>query len=942
MTICRHIMLSVLLAALLGSGLAPGTAQAAFGPNHVAADALEADGLPDAQAGSHPYEFRVNVSLNQLEDGESEGTLRGVIVDLPAGLVGNPQAAPRCSNAEFNGINPRCAPDTQIGFAEFATGTNPSFSPIYNVTPPAGVAARIAFSASGYNAFQDATVHAGDYGISVADQTIPPAAKIPFVTEHIWGVPADAGHDPQRKCGTEGEELGCSTDSPRRPFLTLPTSCSGPLKTAVYVESVEEPGILQGMTATSGDANGNPIGLDNCQAVPFSPSFSAKTETSVADSPTGLGVEIGVPQNENPDGLASANLKDVTVQLPAGLAVNPSAADGLAGCPLEGSEGINLPISSDPEVPEPAFAGEPAKCSDASKVGTVEITTPLLDHAVPGTVYLARQTENPFGSLLALYIALDDPISGTVIKLPGRVEPDPVTGQLTATFLNNPQLPFEALKFNFFGGSRATLTTPPTCGKYTTNATLVPWSTPEGATVAKASAFSITDGANGGSCAASEAGLPNTPGFEAGTTQPLAGAYAPFVLKLSRENGSQRFGSIDTTLPAGLLGRLAGVTYCSDAAIAAATARSALGQGAVEQASPSCPAVSEIGTVTVGAGSGTPIYVQGHVYMAGPYKGAPLSLEIITPAIAGPFDLGTVAVRTALYVNESTAQIHAVSDPIPSILAGIPLDVRSIALNLNRREFTLNPTSCEASKVTGSLTSTLGQVANLENRFQVGGCKGLQFKPTLKLALTGATKRAGFPGVKAVLTQPKGENANLGATTVILPKGMLIASAHVNSPCTRVQFKSGVLPGEGCPAKSILGSAKVWTPLLEKPEEGKVYFRSNGGERELPDLVVALRGQIPLQLVGFVDSVGKKGAEVRRIRNRFLNLPDAPVSRFELKLSGGKKGLLQNSKNLCKVSDRATFELDGQNGAASVTEPKVQVSCGKRKGKTAKTQKRQG
>jgi hypothetical protein len=303
---------------------------------------------------------------------------------------------------------------------------------------------------------------------------------------------------------------------------------------------------------------------------------------------------------------------------------------------------------------------------------------------------------------------------------------------------------------------------------------------------------------------------------------------------------------------------------------------------------------------------------------------------IITPAVAGPFDLGTVVVRAALYVNESTAQGTIKSDPFPTILQGIPLELRSIEVHVSRQEFTLNPTSCEVKAVSGELTSTAGKVASLSNRFQVGGCKGLEFKPTLKLSFSGQTKRTGNPAVKAVLTQPKGENANVSGATVILPKGMLIDNSHISNPCTRVQFNSTSVPGEGCPAKAVLGSAKVWTPLLEQPEQGKVYFRSNGGERQLPDLVVALRGKIPLQLVGFIDSVGKKGAEVRRVRSRFLGLPDAPVSRFELKLSGGKKGLLENSKNLCKAGDQAKFQLAGQNGKVDQTEPKVQVSCGKK------------
>jgi len=443
--------------------------------------------------------------------------------------------------------------------------------------------------------------------------------------------------------------------------------------------------------------------------------------------------------------------------------------------------------------------------------------------------------------------------------------------------------------------------------------------------------FKISSGANGGACSASEAQLPAKPTLEAGSTTPLAGMYAPFIFRIKRADGEQRIRALTATLPSGLLARLAGIPYCSDAAIAIAASRTQEGAGALENASPSCPSASQIGIVNVAAGAGSqPYYVQGKAYLAGPYKGAPLSVEIITPAIAGPFDLGSVALRTALYVNESTAQVRAVADPLPTILYGIPLDVRTISLQIDRREFTLNPTNCQSKSVGATITTISGATAALSNHFAVGGCRGLAFKPSLKLAFTGQTKRTGFPAIKAVLTQPKGQNANVSGATVILPKGMLIANAHINNPCTRVQFNSGTLPGEGCPTKSILGTAKAWTPLLEKPEIGKVYFRSNGGERELPDMVVALRGTVPLQLLGFIDSVGRKNAEVRRVRSRFLNLPDAPVSRFELKLDGGKKGLLQNSKNLCKTGNRAKFQLDGQNGKTYDTEPKVEVNCRKK------------
>jgi hypothetical protein len=329
-------------------------------------------------------------------------------------------------------------------------------------------------------------------------------------------------------------------------------------------------------------------------------------------------------------------------------------------------------------------------------------------------------------------------------------------------------------------------------------------------------------------------------------------------------------------------------------------------------------------------GAGTsPFYVNtGKVYLAGPYKGAPLSLAIVTPALAGPFDLGNVVVRAALQVNPITAQISAVSDPLPTILDGIPLDLRSVEVNISRQGFTLNPTSCEPMQITTSVTGTGAATASPSARFQVGNCAALGFSPKLALSLKGGTTRAKDPALKAVLTPPSGQ-ANIGKVQVILPKSVFIDNRHISNPCTRVQFDAGAGNGVQCPAKSILGKATAWSPLLAQPLTGNVYFRSNGGERKLPDLAVALRGRIPLQLVGFIDSVGKKGAEVRRVRSRFLNLPDAPVSRFELKLSGGKKGLLQNSENLCKAENRAEFQLIGQNGKSHDTEPKVQIACGK-------------
>jgi hypothetical protein len=901
-----------LIAGMLIGMVAASPAQAAFGVKNVSATAVNEDGTLDFQSGSHPYEYKVEVGMNVDASGQPEGTLRKVVVNLAPGVVGNAVAVPLCSREDFEGFTSRCPGSTQVGIVLVKTKGLTSIDPVYNVEPPPGVPAELGFSLNEKTSLQNAFVRTGgDYGVSISDGTLPDL-PIQSIAESIWGVPASPAHDAERECIVGGVAIkGCSSGTAEVPFITLPTSCSEPLVTSVEAESVENPGVLTApVDGLSQDSGGNPMGLVGCDRLPFAASIETRPETSTSDSSTGLQVHVHIPQNEGPSQLASAQLRDVTVALPTGLAVNPSSADGLQAC---GPGEIAL---SDPGPPS---------CPPASKVGTVEIVTPLIDHPLPGAVYLARQGENPFNALLALYVTVSDPLTGVVVKLAGRIDPNPVTGQLSASFVANPQLPFEDLRVNFFGGPRGTLTTPPVCGQYETHAALTPWSSPQGRDADPITSFSIDNSPIAGSCPAQEVQMPDAPGFDAGTASAVAGTYSPFALQVSRENGSQRFGRIDTTLPKGVLGRLAGVSYCPDAAISASNGTA----GRQEQSNPSCPLDSEVGIVNVGAGSGNQLYVAGHAYLAGPYKGAPVSLEIVTPAVAGPFDLGTVSVRTALYVNEASAQIHAVSDPLPTILDGIPLDIRTITLNVSRTQFTLNPTNCNPATVAGALTSTVGQVVNVTTPFQVGGCSGLAFSPQFKLSFSGQTKRAGFPIVKAVLTQPRGSNANIAGTSVILPKGMLIANAHISNPCTRVEFNATDVPGEACPRKSVLGTAKVWTPLLEKPEQGKVYFRSNGGERELPDLVVALRGQIPLQLVGFIDSVGRKGAEVRRVRTRFQSVPDAPFSRFELKLSGGKKGLLQNSRNLCKASNSASVKLTGQNGKTHDTEAKVQVKCKK-------------
>jgi len=613
---------------------------------------------------------------------------------------------------------------------------------------------------------------------------------------------------------------------------------------------------------------------------------------------------------------ATPALRDATVTLPQGLVVNPSSANGLGACsPAQ----IGL-LPTGPE-PGPHFSKQVPSCPESSNLGTVKVITPVFDDPLQGHVFLATPHDNPFGSLLALYLTVEG--HGLHIKLAGKVAANPTTGQLSTTFTENPQLPVEQLQLHLNPGALGPLRTPASCGTYTTSSVLTPWSAPQsGPPATPSDTYRIGHGPGGGSCTVTAA-----PSFQAGTVSAVAGIYSPFVLSISRADGTPEISGLDDTLPPGLLAKLAGVPYCSDAALAAAAGR----EGKLEQAQASCPAASQVGTVSVGAGAGpTPFNAAGKAYLAGPYKGAPLSLAVVVPAVAGPFDLGTVVVRTALQVDPTTAQVRAISDPFPHILQGIPIDIRSIDLRIDRGEFIKTPTSCDPFAVTGSAALLNGQSVATSNRFQVAECGRLGFKPRLKLAFGGPTKRTGNPAVKAVLTAPGGQ-ANIAGTTVILPRSEFIDQAHVNGPCTRVQFAA-----DQCPAGSILGTAKAYSPLLDKPLEGPVYFRSNGGERRLPDIVADLDGQIHVVLVGFIDSV-KVGNEGSRVRTRFLNVPDAPVSRFELKLKGGKRGLIENSKNLCKVKPVANVQMTAHNGKTSDFLQGIETVCGH--GKKSKHQK---
>jgi hypothetical protein len=884
----------------------------------------DVDGRPATQAGSHPYQYTTSFALAMRPGSNgffvpAGGDAKDLRVALPPGFVGNPTATARCTIAQFNQIETvltpgsgfytknSCPEGSAVGlavFQRFETGGEFLVLPIYNLVPPPGMPAQLGFNALKASYFIDTSLvrENGEQRIVAEVRNATEIKRVVAGSVTIWGVPADASHDRLRgSClatgGLKRFSRGlCDAGIVEKPFLRLPTSCEAPMRSEMSFDIWPNPGVFEGASSSG------PTPL-NCAALDFSPTITARPQTTVADSPSGLRFNLHVPQSEDPDLLATADLRDAVITLPEGVTVNPASANGLDAC---------SPAQIDLE------GSDPAQCPDASKVGSVRVDTPLLDHPLPGAVYVATQNENPFNSLLAIYIVLDDPQSGIVVKLAGHVALDLGTGRLTTRFTDNPQLPFEDFTVEFFDGPRAPLRTPPTCGTYTTTTSLKPWSAPEsGFDATPSDSFAVATAPGGGPCAASEAALPHRPSFAAGTLAPVAGAYSPLVTDIDRSDGTQTLSGLSVTLPEGLLAKLAGTSYCPDAAIAAAGAKS----GSSELASPSCPASSLLGTVDVGAGAGSaPVHVDGKVYLAGPYKGAPLSLAVLTPAVAGPFDLGTVAVRAALRVSPVTTQATVVSDPFPTILEGIPLDVRSIHVHVDRRQFSLNPTDCEPKSIGANATSIFGQGAELSDRFQVGGCRGLEFAPRLSIRLLGATKRVGFPSLRAELRAAPGQ-ANIARTAVTLPHSAFLEQGHIRTICTRVQFAA-----EQCPAASIYGRATAFSPLLDQPLRGPVYLRSS--DNPLPDLVADLKGQVDIELVGRIDSVN------RGIRTTFDAVPDAPVSRFILQMRGGKRGLLVNSTDLCHTKGRATVRMDGQNGRAHDFRPLVRNQCGKGKRKT--------
>jgi hypothetical protein len=847
--------------------------------------------LSTAQAGAHP-DLTTAFTLTKKE-GKPYALTREVAVALPPGMTGNPQAVDQCTAQQLgNQANEaECPVDSQVGITEVSVNDpiqTTFVEPVYSMESPGGnIVARLGFFAGPYPAFINVRLDPTDYSLVAALEGAPAAAGLVAATTTLWGVPASPLHDEYRLTPGEalGHELpagGRSSGSPEAPFLTNPTDCTSGRQVTITARSYQLPDSPSIRTLPFPQIVG-------CGKISFEPAFTAVPTNPEAAAPTGLDAELRLPQDETPGGLGTSTLRAATVALPAGMTINPAAANGLESCSAD----------------EVGFErNEESHCPGAAKIGSAEIDAPALEHPLAASVY--QRTPEP-GHLFRFWLVADE--LGVHLKLPAEIEANPLTGQLTTVFAGvpklggNPQVPIRNLKLHVFGGPRAPLATPASCGTYETSFEFDPWS--GRAPVKGTTPMQITAGCNKGGF---------SPAFTAGTTNLRAGGFSPFTLTLTRADGEANPEVLSVTLPQGLLAKLGGVPLCP----AAATATGA------------CPADSRIGSLTAAAGvGGAPLWIPQPgkaataAYLAGPYKGAPYSIVSVVPAQAGPFDLGTVVNRARISIDPDTALATIETDPLPQILEGVPVLYRAIHVDVDRPHFTLNPTGCEKKQIKAHVTAANGASATPGDVFQATNCAKLPYRPKLKLRFAGSTKRTGHPAVKAVLTQ-KPHEANTKSATVVLPPSEFIDQAHLGNPCTRVQFNA-----RKCPKASVLGTAKAVTPLLDKPLRGRVYFRSNGGARELPDIVADLRGPIHIVLVGYVDSVTRKGSEVARLRTRFAHVPDAPVTRFALSLFGGRRGLLVNSKDLCQTNRRIDLDLVAHNGRSRSSHPVVASTCGK-------------
>jgi hypothetical protein len=816
--------------------------------------------------------FPVSAPVEQFKD---------IAVHVPAGLIGNPTTTPvRCTGSQLAQPSPNaphaeipdCPTDSQVGVVRIARS---DMVPLYNMVPPVGSPAAFGFTYQSVPVMLVARLRPSDNGVDIVARNASASVPVHGAQVTLWGVPADRSHDTLRGVCLDnylGNNGGvCPSTAPEAAFLRLPTSCSGPLQWGADATSYAHPDTWVHADTTS-------PGIEGCSLDPFEPTLAIVPTAQAPHVPTGLDATVALPQDFGPRGIAPADMRRATVTLPEGLTINPSSAGGLNAC---GDADLRLGQEG------------PSTCPDASKIGTVTLSTPLLDHQIGGSIFLRTQnSDDPSsGQLFRIAVEVRSDDDGIFIRLPGAVRADPATGHLTTVFDDLPQLPFNSLQLHFKGGSRAPLSTPRTCGTHAVDAEFVSWGD---VMVPGGSSFAI------GSCPAAEF----SPRFRAGSESPAAGKSTPFNVSLSRDDGDDLFRTLTIDAPKGLLGKIKNVELCSNAKADAGT----------------CSDASRIGSATTGAGVGpNPFFISGgKVFLTGPYRGAPYGLAVVVDAVAGPFNLGTVVVRAAIQIDKRTAQLRVVSERFPSILKGVPLNLRAVRISIDKPNFMVNPTNCSPQQVSGTATSTDGGSAPLGTRFQVANCRNLKFSPRISMR-AGSRGHTGFRHSTPLITtirQAPGQS-NLRRVKVALPNVLAALLPVVQRACTRAQFEAA-----RCHQAQI-GSATAVTPLLAKPLKGAAYFVDHPGHA-LPDLVIALRGDVDLDITGRITL-----PHGTQLATDFAAIPDAAISKFTLRITAGRNGPLGVSSNLCGSKARrarATVTMGGQNGTVLHSQPQLHIA----------------
>jgi hypothetical protein len=939
----------------------------------------DAEAGQDMLAGDHPYALTTDlyfatgsvVTKNKVQYFAPERP-KTILVDLPVGLSGDPLAVPRCPESSLAykaAAVSACPPDSQVGTVGIMAGAGLGGLkggesghgeeagkigiPLYSLVPERGYPAEFGFIYLGepVTMYANAVHTASGYRVQVAVPGTIRGFGVYGAVITIWGTPSDPSHNAERERQFE-EEGGAEGTGEPTPFLTNPTYCTeAPLTATVAIDSWEHPSRW-----VSREAVVYPQ-LTGCGMLQFQSDLTLGPEASTVDTPEGYNSDLVVHQAPNDaQDLATPDVRNVTVLLPTGLAVSPSAADGLLGCQAEGPEGINIGSGevnlegADVRDREATQLGEGARdgspyedgiyhtahghCPAASQVGSVQIVTPVLSSPLEGRVYLAQPECDPCtpkdaedGQMAGLYIEAEG--SGVIIKLKGRVEigdGGPVAkglavGQLRARFEELPQLgPIGEASFHFSGGPRATLANPQTCGTYTTLSDVTPWSSPFTADALPASPFQITG------CAGGE--MPFAPGFAAGTLTPLGGGYSPLTVTLTRHDGEQDLSGVNVQLPSGLLANLSSVPLCGEPLAAAGK----------------CPAESQIGTATVAAGAGThPFWISGPVYLTGPYEGAPFGLSIAIPAKAGPFNLGIVVQRTAIHIDPKTAAVTATTTGIPQSLDGVPFRLQEVNVTLDRPNFAFNPTNCEAKTITGTVTGALateapGMTVQVSSPFAASGCKNLPFSPSFTASTRGKTSKADGASFNVKVTDTPGQ-ANIAKVKVELPKQLPSRLTTIQKACREATFNANPA---SCPEGSNIGTATATTPVLPVRLTGPVYLVSHGGAA-FPDIVIVLQGDnVTIDLEGSI-FISKSGIT----SSTFASVPDAPISTFELQLPQGPHSALTTNlpakakRNLCGQKLTMPTTITAQNGTQNTQNTKITINdCTKTTTHTTKTKKK--